>query len=89
MPKAQVLELIGDMLRRRNMEVICKDFPELQEPEDGMRPYAIAYDTDSYNAVVVRAWSGSDYAWPLDITRITKTRLEKLYDRVVDLAQSL
>ena len=82
MKKKELLEHIGDLLFLNNVEVECKDFPELHERGTHFHAYAIAYDTESYNCVVVKPWSGADYSWPLDISYITKTRLDELCERV-------
>lgn len=83
MIKSQILSVMGDLLLLNNMEVECKDFPELNEKSYayGYKAYAVAYSTD-YDCVVVRPWSGADYSWPLDVTRITKARLQELCERV-------
>ena len=86
MTKKEILTTIGNLLRGNNMEVCVVNYPELHEVGTKMHAYAIGYDPYSYNCVVVRPWSGADYSWPLDITRITKARLTEILNQTAKLA---
>lgn len=86
MTKKEILTTIGNILRGNNMEVCVVKYNELHEVGTKMHAFTIGFDADSYNCVVVRPWSGADYSWPLDITRITKARLTEILNRVAKQA---
>lgn len=81
MTKKQILGCIENLLRWNDLEVCVVKFEELHEVGTKMHAYAIGYEPED-KCVVVRPWSGADYHWKFDITRISKARMTELHKKV-------